>query len=43
MAKFKPNVVKSIGPVLIKNGTIEAHLYTPGDKTGDKGDPSLTG
>ncbi len=33
MAKFKPNVLKSIGPVLIKNGTIEAHLYTPGDKS----------
>ena len=30
MAKLERNIVKSIGPVLLKNGWVEAHLYTPG-------------
>lgn len=30
MARKERNIVKSIGPVLLKNGWVEAHLYTPG-------------
>ncbi len=30
MARKERNIVKSIGPVLLKNGWVEAHLYSPG-------------